>query len=272
MKIILSHDVDHLYWQEHYFKDIYTPGTIFRNTIGWLKGNISLKLYIKRLKCWGRLHRLPELIEFYREKNIKANFFFGMNNALGLSYNYKQSKKWIDKLLKENHRVGVHGIAFDHIETIKTEYNRFKELSGLPVFGIRTHYLRMSKNSQQLFEQQGYIFDSSIDEIKDPYKLDKIWVIPISIMEVSLVNNAQLNQDIDLWKANTLNRLKLAENENIPYFVVNFHDLYFSNKFPVIKEWYIWLIELLKTKKYQFINFEGAVVELNKSSLKESQN
>jgi len=270
MKIILSHDVDHLYWQEHYLKDIYTPGTIFRNTKGLLKGNISLKLYIKRLKCWGRIHQLPELISFYEDHNIKANFFFGMNNALGLSYNYKQSKKWIDKLLNENHRIGVHGIAFDYKETVKIEYDRLKELSGLSEFGIRTHYLRMAENSHQLFEKQGYMFDSSTDEIKKPYKLSNMWIIPISIMDVSLVNNAQLNQDISLWKTNTLKRLELAEKKNLPYFVINFHDLYFSNNFPIIKEWYIWLVELFKIKKYQFINFEDAVVELNKSTLKES--
>ncbi|WP_117880656.1 polysaccharide deacetylase family protein [Aureibaculum luteum] len=266
MKIILSHDVDHLYWQEHYFKDLYAPSTVFRNTKGLLKGDIELKLYFKRLKCWGRLHRLPELITFYNDYNIKANFFFGMNNALGLSYNYKQSKQWIDKLLDKKHQVGVHGIAFNDKESIIIEYNRFKELSGLKSFGIRTHYLRMAKNTHQLFETQNYIFDSSIEQIKKPFKLNAMWIIPISIMEVTLVNNAQLNQNIELWKANTIDRLKLSEKENIPYFVVNFHDLYFSNNFPVIKQWYIWLIDLLKSKNYQFINFEDAVVELNQSS------
>ena len=265
MKIILSHDVDHLYWQEHFFKDLYLPGTIYRNTKGLLKGEISRQLYLKRLKCWGKLHCLPELMTFYNDHKIKANFFFGMNNALGLSYNYKQSKKWIDKLVEHNHQIGVHGIAYDNKKNIKIEFDRFKNLSGLHEFGVRTHYLRMAKSSLELFEKQGYIFDSSIDEIKAPYKLNSMWEIPISIMDVSLVNNAQLNQDISLWKENTIKRLELAESNIIPFFVVNFHDLYFSDTFPVIKEWYMWLIEMLKSKKFQFITFKEAVIELNKN-------
>lgn len=268
MKIVLSHDVDHLYWKEHYFKDVYLPGTLVRNTKGFVGRQIDFKLYLKRLKCWGRLHCLPELMTFYKNHNIKADFFFGMNNALGLSYNYKQSKKWIDKLLEHDHHVGVHGITYDNKKGITIEYDRFKELSGLNEFGIRTHYLRMAKSSLELFEKQGYIFDSSIDEINTPYKLNNMWEIPISIMDVSLVNNAQLNQDINLWKANTIKRLELAENKAIPYFVVNFHDLYFSDSFPVIKEWYIWVIELFKSKEYAFINFKDAIKELNNPSFK----
>lgn len=268
MKIILSHDVDHLYWDEHYFKDLYLLGSLYRNTKGFLSHKIDLKLYLKRLKFWGRIHQLPELIDFYKSYGIKADFFFGMQNALGLSYHYKSAERWILQLIDNGHHVGVHGIAFENKENIDIEYKRFKELSGLHKFGIRTHYLKLSEFSLELFAQQGYIYDSSIEKITLESKMNNMWEIPITIMDVSLVENAQLNQDIETWKSNTIKRLESAEVEQLSYFVINFHDLYFADTFPVMKEWYIWLIDLLKSENYQFITFEDAVDELNETAIK----
>jgi len=263
MKIILSHDIDHLYWYEHYFKDLYLPGTLLRNTKGFVAGKLELQLYLKRLKCWGRIHRIPELIKYFNQENIKSNFFFGMDNALHLSYNYKQTKPFIQELLKEGHLVGVHGIAFKEKNQIEIENKRFKELSNINPYGIRTHYLRLSGYSHNLFDQQGYKFDSSIDSIMHPFRINNMWEIPISIMDASLVEHAQLNQDINIWKKNTLKRLEIAKENNLAYFVINFHDTYFSDAFPVIKEWFLWLVDSLKGEKYEFITFNQAVEELN---------
>ena len=267
MKIILSHDIDHLNWNEHYFKDLYLPGAILRNTKGLLKGQIPWELYIKRLKCWGRIHRIPELTEFYKREKLKANFFFGMDNALHLSYNYKKTRPLLQELLLNGHKVGVHGIAFNDIKRINTEYQRFKEISNLDQFGIRTHYLRLDTNSLTLFEQQGYLYDSSIEALSDPYKINNIWEFPISIMDASLVDRPQLNQDLEIWKRNTKSKIDMALQKGIPYFVINFHDLYFSSEFPIIKAWFEWLIKELKSKNYEFITFEKALIELSKKEL-----
>jgi hypothetical protein len=264
MKIILSHDIDHLYWKEHYFNDLFLPGVVYRNTIGYLTRNLNFGIYKKRLYCFGRIHKIPELIKFYNGNNIKANFFFGMDNALHLSYKYKKAKPLVRELIKNGHKVSVHGIAFKNSVHINNEYQRFKTISGIDSFGIRTHYLRLSGFSHHLFDEQGYLFDSSIDCIMQPFKINRMWEIPISIMDASLVENAQLNQDLSIWKQNTLKRLEKAIEIKLPYFVINFHDLYFSELFPVIKEWYLWLVDFLQEKKYEFITFEQAVIELNK--------
>lgn len=264
MKIILSHDIDHLHWNEHYFKDLYLPGVIFRNTKGLLKKNIPLEVYRERIKCIGKIHRVSELIDFYNKKHIKTNFFFGMENALHLSYNYKRTKPLIHDLLKNGHKIGVHGIEYKNPVSIKKEFQRFKKVSGLDTFGIRTHYLRLSGYSHHLFDQQGYLFDSSFDCIMHPFKVNKMWEIPISIMDTSLVENAHLNLDLNVWKKKTFKRLERAKAINLPYFVINSHDTYFSDGFPVIRDWYIWLVELLQSKKYEFVTFEQAIIELNK--------
>ncbi len=267
MKIIVSHDIDHLYWNEHYLKDLYFPGTIYRNSKGLLKGKISWTLYKKRLKCWGRIHKIPELIEFYKKVNSKANFFFGMDNALHLSYKYKKAKPWIDKLIKNGHKVGVHGIAYNNAKQIETEYKRFKNISNIKIFGIRTHYLRLNDRSHKMFDNQGYLYDSSINSIMKPFRVNRMWEIPISIMDASLVENAQLNQDLSIWKQNTLKHIEKAKEKKLPYFVINFHDVYFSDEFPIIREWFVWVVNLLRDENHQFITFEEAVNELNNKHL-----
>lgn len=262
MKIILSHDVDHLYWNEHFFNDLYVPGVLYRNTKGLFRKEIDFETYKKRISCFGRINRIPELINFYNEYGVKANFFFGMGNALNLSYNYKSVKPLINILSQNGHRVGVHGISFKDPKSIETEFLKFTEVSGIESFGIRTHYLRLSGYTHKLFESQGYLYDSSIDCLMHPFKVDEMWEIPISIMDASLVKNAQLNQDLSIWKQNALEQLEKAIQFGLPYFVVNFHDMYYSDGYPVIRDWFQWLFELL-LNKYEFITFEQAVSELN---------
>lgn len=265
MKIILSHDIDHLHWNEHYFKDLYLPGSLLRNSKGFVTGKIDLKLYLKRLKCWGRIHHLPELIDFYNKRNIKANFFFGMSNALGLSYHYKNSEEWIKLLLSEGHKVGVHGISYKNKIQIEIEYKRFKELSDAQDVGIRTHYLRLSGYTLEFFENQNYLYDTSIQGIFHPFRINNLWEIPISIMDASLVENFQLNNDIEVWKEATLAKMKEAVEKKLSFFVVNFHDLYFSSNYPVIKQWYYWFIDHIQANNYQVISFEDAINILNKT-------
>jgi len=259
MKIVLSHDIDHLYWNEHYFKDTFLLRYIYRNTKALLKNDIKFALYLKRLKITGRLHRIPELIEFYQKKNLKANFFFGMNNGLRLSYDYKKTIPLINSLIVNGHSVGVHGIAFNDRDSIKIEYNRFKNIIKSENFGIRTHYLRFATNTAKLFKEQGYIFDSSIEKLHNPYFINDLLEIPISIMDASLVPNAQINQNIKVWKEKTLDKLNFAEQNNISYFVINSHDIFFSDNYPTIKQWYIWLIDFLIKEKYKFVSFNQII-------------
>jgi hypothetical protein len=262
MKIILSHDVDHLYWSEHYLKDFYVSKLIFRNLKALFCGKISILLFIRRIKVWGRLHQLPELMSFYKEKGLSANFFFGMDNALGLSYSYKNTKYWIRSLENVGHKVSVHGIETRKISGISKEFNRFTEISGHPPKGVRTHYLRLSGYTYALFEHQGYCFDSSMEGLYHPFQFGSLWEIPISIMDVSLVKEAQFNHDANAWDNNTQIRLHAAKEAGLPFFVINFHDIYFNNQYPTIRDWYIRTINKLEADGYSFITFDEALQDL----------
>lgn len=263
MKIILSHDVDHLHWNEHYFSDLTLQKHVYRHSMALLKKGIPFSLWKSRMKVWGRKNRLPELLEFYEQKKITANFFFGMDNALGLVYKPSEAKPWIKKVLEKGHDVGVHGIAYANPAKIKKEYKTFQEISGLNEIGIRNHYLRMNGYTLEMLSQQDYQFDSTIQGILHPFKIGNMWEIPMSLMDVSLVPNSQSNMNLKTWKEATLLRFDKAQELNIPYFVVNLHDLYFDPKqFPNMYEWFIWFLEEIQAQDIEIITFKEAVREL----------
>ncbi len=225
--------------------------------MGLMKGQINWSLYLNRLKLYGRMHHIPELIRFYNQNGLKACFFFGMDNAIRLSYNYQDTRPWIRLVLENGHEAGVHGMETRNLLGIAKEHARFKQISGLDQFGIRTHYLRLSGYAHELFAQVGYTFDSSMQGIFEPFKVGPLWEIPISIMDASLVPRSQLNQDLNLWKKNTIMTLNRAIGNNQSVFVINFHDLFFdSARFPIIVEWFKWLIEYLIENKFEFCTFK----------------
>lgn len=263
MKIILSHDVDHLNWSEHYLKDFFVFGRIYRNFKGLIYSQINKKTFIKRSKFWGRINRIPELVEFYEKKGIKASFFFGMRNALGLNYNYLNAKQYIDLLSNNGHSVNIHGIEYKNPKLINTEINRFLDLTGMKPQGFRTHYLRWSGFTYELLNDIGYLYSSSQLGIFHPFKIGNVWEFPISIMDVRLIENAQNNLDLNYWNHKTFCQIKDAEEKGIPFFVINFHDLYFDESFIIIKNWFESLITYFIQHDYEFVSFNEAVKELN---------
>lgn len=232
------------------------PYTLYRNSLGLIKKQISFRLFLKRLKMLGRIHRIPELIEFHKFNGLRACFYFGMDNALRLSYNYQKTQPLIESLIRHGHEVGVHGIEVRSKVGILNEHKRFKEISGLCDFGIRTHYLRLSGYTHEIFAEVGYVYDSSIQGCFNPCKISGIWEFPIGIMDASLVPESLLNQDLDMWKSNTLEKIEKAQKAGLDVFVINFHDTYFNEEqYPVIYRWFTWLIDNLISKKFEFVTF-----------------
>ncbi len=87
MKIIVSHDVDHLSVIEHY-KDLIIPKLIIRSFLEKFKGRISVKELRGRIISLftNKLQNIEELILFDKDNNVPSTFFVGVENGLGLSY------------------------------------------------------------------------------------------------------------------------------------------------------------------------------------------
>jgi len=265
MKIIISHDVDHITVWEHK-KDIIIPKFLVRNMIELMSGAISGKEGCLRFADLfkNKWHNIEELIDFDRKEHIQSTFFIAVAKGLGLSYSLKDAEFWINRILNERFDVGLHGLAFDNCEDIKNEYTSFKNLSKLNDFGIRMHYLRSNNNTLKYLNNSGYIFDSTLYKFQNPFKVGNLWEFPLNIMDSYLFhkNSRWQNQTLEQVKDETKRKIDEAYKRNIKYFIVLFHSRSFNNSFNSWKNWYIWIIEYLKSNGFEFINYRKAVEEL----------
>jgi len=261
MKIIISHDIDHLSVKEHIFKDLIVPKYIFWSLLELIKRKISLKSLFKKLtglfkkNAWNNLEKL---LEFDKKMGVSPTFFVAVNNGEGLSYSQKQAKQAIELIKKYNFDIGVHGICYNDYESIKKEYEDFKKISGLNSFGIRMHYLRLNEDTLKNIAKIGYLFDTTIlsENLAQQYNIDSLVEIPFHIMEGNLLG-PEVNYTFEEVKQKTLDLLNRAEKENKKYFAILFHQRHFNEEFPNYKEWYIWLINFCKKKNYEFVNYKN---------------
>jgi hypothetical protein len=259
LKIIVSHDIDHLHGLEHW-RDVYWPGVWYRGAKALGKGQIGLVTYWKRAWPLQRLERIKEVLELDRSVGATPTFFVGVANGLRLSYSRESIKPHIDYLLSQKVPVGLHGMAYDDPEKMKEEYEVFLQLAGGLPAGIRNHYLRQAESTLNDMSDIGYRFDSTTYELNAPYRVNEMWEFPISLMDVSLGIDSSLKEK----QAKSMQVYKNAAKKELPYFVLNFHDNYFSDAYPTMKDWYKWFLQHL-AKSHTFINFENAILEINKN-------
>ena len=267
MKVIISHDVDHISVVEHK-KDLIIPKFWCRSLIEFSLGYISYPETRSRLSDFfhNKWNNLEELMKFDKEKDIPSIFFIGVSKGNGLSYSLKDAGFWIKKILGEGFEVGVHGIAFESHADIKLEYEIFKKISGLDRFGMRMHYLRANNETFKMFDKVGYIYDSSVYDIKNPFKIGNLCEFPLCLMDGYIVyrNSHYQNQNLKQMKEITKELIEIAFKKNLKYFTLLFHDRYFSNSFESCKGWYFWVTEFFKHNGFEFINYTEAIKELER--------
>ena len=276
MKIIISHDVDHLYNTDHLFRDIIFPKLIVRSFLHLLEKKISIKTFWCRLRSLfeKRLNRIHEVMEIDKKYGVQSTFYFGMNQGLGMSYRPDEAKDVIRKVAEKGFDVGVHGIEFQNVEGIKKEHRLFKEISSQKIFGIRTHYVRFDEQTFFKFAEAGYMYDTSEFnkqklEIKAPYKIGNMWVFPLHIMDGYIVPFG----DLETGKQNTIEAIQKAKEMDMPYCTILYHDYQYNEKtYPVEKQWYDWLLEYLCKNGYEFISYNQAIKELEEQNGKQRDN
>ena len=121
MKIIISHDVDHLDASDHLFRDLILEKLWVRSFLHLCQGRISLKTFFHRLTILfhNRMNRIEEVMEFDRAHGIPSVFFFGMDNVLGMSYPRKKAAPVIRHVLEQGFDAGVHGVDYQDGEKSK---------------------------------------------------------------------------------------------------------------------------------------------------------
>lgn len=265
-KIIVSHDVDHL-WSTDHIKDLIIPKFIVRSTIHLLQGKICLSSYFWRLwSCFPgkRWNRIPEIIEFDKENNIPSTFFFGMANGLGMSYPISRVSSWIKMIMNAGFDVGVHGVNYSDKKMMAQEKDRFQKLSGLKSFGIRNHYVRYNNDTFNKMSELGYLFDTSqfckgMIKLDEPYKIGNMWEFPLHVMDGYVLHPGKL----DSAKRDIEAALESAIDHNLRFFTFLLHDyMYNSKQYPEEKALYEWFISYCKELELDFINYREAIKEL----------
>lgn len=266
MKIIISHDVDHLYPVDHILHDLIIPKLWIRSIFQLLQQRITFNTFLYRLgyPFYKRYHRIEEVLAKDKEYDIPSTFFFGMRRGLGMSYGKKKAEYYVHYVRQCGFDVGVHGIAYQKFNKILNEHNDFKGITNKESFGIRMHYVRKDNNTLGLLAKAGYLFDTTeFDKsginFTPPYKIKNMWEIPLYIMDGYVMPPGDLEQG----KINTVSAIRKAEAEKLPYCTILFHDYQYNELcYPSEKQWYDWLLSYLKHNNYKCISYHEAVKEL----------
>ena len=267
MKIIVSHDVDHLFREDH-FRDLIYPKLWIRETLSFLNRKISTKEWFLRVISPFRKkrHNIEQLIDFDSANNVPSTFFFGMSTGLGMSYRKSVALPVIKLVHEAGFDVGVHGIAYNNLDEIKKEYNCFLDLNIIGNFGIREHYVRFDNVTFEYLSKAGYLFDSSeFDKsqgycIKNPYQVSSMWEFPLTIMD------GYLPHDLKSAKEKSINILDKAVQSGLEYASILFHDYLFCDAYQNRQEWYKWIIAHCKKSGYSFISYKDAIKELERTT------
>jgi len=266
MKIIISHDVDHLKPSEN-FGTMIVPKAIVRGSLEVLIGNVSFKEFSLRIAniIKNKWQHIDRLMEYDKSLGIDATYFIGVNNGLGLNYSLESASYWIKRILDNGFDVGVHGIDYDNYEAVKKEYDTFKRISGLDRFGIRMHYLRTDQKTYDYMSKAGYIFDATLYGLdKKHSKVAQMYEFPLHIMDGYEIETNRHWQTVKLEEAiqNTIAKIEKAKRNNIQYLSILLHPKYFDESFFTWLNWYKAVINHCKEKAYEFTNYRDAIEEI----------
>jgi hypothetical protein len=266
MKIIISHDIDHYFWSDHLFKDLFIPKFVVKNTMYLASGKITFSVWKARLSSLlsNRFGRLEEMTEFNHKQGIPVSYFMGVRNALNLSYSLKTAKYIAGYLEKMNYPLYLHGISYDDSQQMQIEKEAFLQVVNPAMLGIRMHYLRNTPDTFNILASLDYAFDSTEYGLKNPYYIGNMLEFPVSMMEVYMMDYH--DSDLEKIKERTLQRIQDAEKNGLKYFTVIFHDHHYDMAFPLHKLWYEWLIGYFKNKGYAFVNFKESIDAIRSES------
>jgi hypothetical protein len=267
MKVIVSHDIDHITAWEHSC-DLFIPKFLIRSSIDFFLRKISLSELAARISniMNNKLNNIKEIMNYDKNHKIHSTFFIGVKQGRSMNYSLNNVEIWVKTLLKNGFDIGLHGIAYDNKKDIREEFKLFKKLSGLEKFGVRIHYLLQSKNTFVMLNDAGYLFDATMHGLQNPYLLEDMWMFPIQIMDVWIMQTSHFFRKVKLSKIqqDTITIIEQAEKLDMKYLSILFHDCYFNEAFRQYKEWYIWIIKYLQKKGIEFINYQEAILELNR--------
>lgn len=266
MRVIISHDVDHLTAWEHH-RDLAIPKLLLRTALGLLLGTVSPHGVARRLDelRHNRWHNLEALMTFDRRHAVPSTFFIAARSGLGLSYAPQSARFWMARILANGFGVGLHGIAYDDLEEMEEERGTFGRLAAVAPAGVRMHYLRRSRRTLPYLNRLGYRFDSTVCAVRNPWKVGDLVEFPLQIHDVEIMmrrGSRVRTVRLERAKEKTRDIIARARGLELDYLTILFHDRYFSDSFREWKAWYVWLIDYLAGREMRFVSYQQALEEL----------
>jgi peptidoglycan/xylan/chitin deacetylase (PgdA/CDA1 family) len=273
VKVIISHDVDHIRAREH-VRDLIVPKFVVRFGIEWLLGYTRWReVVLSGQSLWnGPWQHIEELMDFDEAHGVPSTFFVAVAKGRKLCYSLADAEKWIRRIRGRGFDVGVHGIEYKSKDRAQAELTRFREITGLDLLGVRFHNIGFSPSSVLLSDSDvlslkrvGYSFSSTTFSDTGPWPSDTFWEFPIHLMDghIFQVGRPWKNRTPEQARESTVIRLREAAARGVSYFSLLFHDGHFCDYYRDYKEWYMWLIDFLKTAGYQTCSYRRALAELN---------
>ena len=208
---------------------------------------------------------------FDKSHGVKATYFFGMNQGLGLTYHPEEAKPFIERVRANGFDAGVHGITYDDFDGMKKEYDTWTNLMGTPPECLRMHYVRFDDKTFERLSQLGYVYDSTeFDKeaqclIKGPYKVGRMWEFPLNIMDGYLHSHSILDYraSTEEMKSGTLRIIGELQAKGINYVTVLFHDPGFCEHVKPYMDWYKWLVSYVEgSPDFDFVSYREAITML----------
>lgn len=272
MKIIVSHDVDHISAYEH-FSDLILPKYIGRASLELLKGRIGLAQFGTRMgeMLAGRWNFIRELAAFDARLGIRSTFFFAAGNGMGLAYQPEAARKLLQEVVRAGHDVGIHGIARDTVDNIYAERVRFENVYGVACRGQRLHYLHPNPSVLEAVAAAGFTYDSSIRGDGPAVRHEGLWSFPVHLMDSDVMNCGRRYQAVSAPEAvkSTRRRIEALRASNVDYLSILFHDHYFSKSHEAWHDWYCETLTWAFAQGYSFCSYEQAVDELSRQASSE---
>ena len=263
--ICISHDVDNLSLKEHMIDDVSVKSLVssyielyhkHRNVQSTLNYNLAcIRCLLFGFK--DPYDNIEEWIEL--EKNIPSTFYFAMTSGRGIKYSKEQTKNAVKMLAGTQFEIGIHGQNHSNIQIIKEELEELFSISGKKPSGIRMHYLNFSKDTWQLLEDAGYLYDTTYGFSREtgyrsgtvmPYYVpvtsdQKIIEIPLHIMDTTLFNVLYMNLNTEMAISITEKTIEQCRKYNGVMSAL-IHQRSISPHFSRYREWYMWLRDLIQ--------------------------
>ena len=269
MKVIISHDVDHISAFEHK-ADLILPKFIARAILEMLYGRIDARQFSARLveTVCGRWNFIRELSKFDSDLGIRSTFFFAVKQGIGLAYKPESARELLHATLSDGHCVGLHGIARRVPVDLERERYLFEQIYGVPCSGVRMHYLHYDYRLLLKLSDIGYSYDSTFRGNGSAAKHSNIWTFPIHIMDGDMMlkqsryQTASKNEALQASKQ----RIRALRDIGVDYVSVLFHDRYFSPGHADWRDWYCDLVHWLIDENFEFCTYEEALIELKENN------